>query len=90
MEAHEDNINLLYLTDSEASLPAIHKPVGCGAKLNISKYPDAFVLKEIVIKLQKRVLAGAVTLPIKVKAHRGDPLHEEAYIRAALGRLKEQ
>ena len=90
LEVHEDNINLLYLTDSEASLQAIHKWVGCGAKLNLSKYPDADVLKEIVIKLQKRVLVGAATLLIKVKAHRGDPLNEEADINAELGRLKEQ
>jgi hypothetical protein len=42
------------LTDSEASLQAIiaiHKWVGCGAKLNLSKTPDADVLKEIVINL---------------------------------------
>ncbi len=35
------------------------------------------VLKKIIIKLQKRVLAGAATLQVKVKAHRGDPLNEE-------------
>ncbi len=33
--------------------------------------------------------AGATTLLIKVKAHRGDPLNEEADIRTELGRLKE-
>ncbi len=33
--------------------------------------------------------AGATTLLIKVKAHRGDPLNEEADIGAELGRLKE-
>ena len=27
---------------------------------------------------------------IKVKAHRADPLHEEADIRAEMGRLKEE
>ena len=32
--------------------------------------------------------AGAATLLIKVKAHRGDPLNEEADIRAELGRRK--
>ena len=47
------------------------------------------VLKTIILKLQKRVEAGATTLLIKVKAHRGDPLNEEADIRAELGRLKE-
>ena len=42
------------------------------------------------MKLQKRVLAGAATLLIKVKAHRGDPLNEEADIRAEMGRRKEE
>ena len=66
---------VLYLTDRDAFLQAIHKWVGCGAKLNLSKTPVANVLKEIVIKLQKRVLAGAATLLITVKAHRGDPFY---------------
>jgi hypothetical protein len=63
--------------------------IGCGAKLNLSKSPDADVLKKIIIKLQKRVLAGAATLLVKVKAHRGNPLNEEVDIRAEMGRHKE-
>ena len=78
-------MNLLYLTDSETSLQAINKWVGGGAKLNLNKTPDADILKAIVIKLQKRVHAGAATLLIKVKAHRGDPLNEEADIRLKWG-----
>jgi hypothetical protein len=57
--------------------------------LNLSRSPDVDVLKVIVLKLQKRVEVGATTLLIKVKVHRGDPLNEEADIRAALERLKE-
>ncbi len=52
LEAYEDHIDLLYLTDSEASLQAIHKWIGCGAKLNLSKSPDADILKVIILKLQ--------------------------------------
>jgi hypothetical protein len=59
LDSHEDNINLLYLTDSEATLQAIRKWIGYGAKLNLSKY-------------------------------RGDPLNEEADIRAEMGHSKEQ
>jgi hypothetical protein len=44
LEAHEDHVNLLYLTDSEVSLQAIHKWIDCGAKLNLSKSPDADIL----------------------------------------------
>ena len=89
LEAHDDHIDLQYLTDSEASLQTIHKWIGCGAKLNLSKSPDADVLKAIILKLQRRVDAGATTLLIKVKAHRGDPLNEETDIRVELGLLQE-
>ena len=89
MEAHDDHIDLLYLTDRETSLQAIHKWIKVGAKLNLSKSPDADVLKAIVLKLQRRVEVGATTLMIKVKVHRGDPMNEEADIRTELVRLKE-
>ena len=89
MEAHDDHIDLLYLTDNETTLQDIHKWIGGGGKLNPSRSPDADVLKTIILKLQKRVEEGATTLLIKVKDHRGDPLNEEADIRAELGRLKE-
>ena len=60
-----------------------------GSKLNLSKSPDVDVLKTIILKLQKRVEAGATTLLIKVRTHRGDPLNEESDIRSELGHLKE-
>ncbi len=59
-------------------------------KLRLVRSPDGDVLKAIIIKLQTRVKTGAVTLLIKVKAHRGDPLNEEADIRAEIDRLKEE
>jgi ribonuclease HI len=89
LEDHGDDISLLYLTDSEAILQAIHRWIGCGAKLNLSKSPDVDVLKKIIIKLQRRVLAGAATLLVKVKTHRGDSLNEEADIRTEMGHHKE-
>ena len=89
MEVHDDRTNLLYLMDSETTLQAIHKWIGGGAKLNLSRSPDVDVLKTIILKLQKRVEAGATTLLIKVKVHRGDPLNEDTDIRADLDRLKE-
>jgi hypothetical protein len=57
--------------------------------LNLSRSPDVDVLKDIVLKLQKRVETGATTLMIKSQTLRGDPLNEEEDIRAELGRLKE-
>ncbi len=89
METHDDHVDLLYLRDSETFLQTIHKWIGCGDKLNLSKSPDTDVLKDIVLKLQKRVESGSGTQLIKVKAHRGDPLKEESDIRSELVRLKE-
>ena len=89
MEAHDDRTNLLYLTDSETTLQSIHKWIGGGAKLNLSRSPETDVLKTIILKLEQRVKTGATTLLIKVKAHRGDPLNEETDIRSEIGRLKE-
>ena len=80
----------MYLTDSEATLQAINEWIGGGAKLNLSKTADADVLKVIVIKLQKRVKAGVATLLIKVKAHTGDPLNEEADVKPEMGRIKKE
>jgi hypothetical protein len=42
----------------DSSLHEIHQWIGCGAKLNLSKSPDADILKAIILKLQKRVEQG--------------------------------
>ena len=84
LEAHQDDENLLYLTDSEDTRQTIHKWIRGGAKLSLPRSPDGDVLKVIIVKLQKRVKVGSVTLLIKVKVHRGDPLNEETEIRAEM------
>ncbi len=88
LEAHAENENLLYLTDSEDTLQAINKWIGGGAKLSLAKTADADVLKAIIVKLQRRVKERAATLLIKVKAYRGCPLNEETDIRVEMGRMK--
>jgi hypothetical protein len=88
LEVHVDHVDLLYLTDSEAFLQAIHKWIVCGANLNLSKSPDVDILKAIILKLQKSVETGTATLLIKVKDHREDFLNKEADIRTELGRRK--
>ena len=90
MEAHPDNENLLYLTDSEDTLQAINKWIGGGAKLSLAQTADADALRVIIVKLQQRVKAKAATLLIKVKAHRGCPLNEEEDIRSEMGRMKQE
>ncbi len=90
LETHADNENLLHLTDTEASLQAINKWIGEGAKLSLEKTADTDILRAIIVKLQQRVKAKEATLLIKVKAHRGCPLNEETDIRAERGRMKQE
>jgi ribonuclease HI len=93
LESHPDNENLLYLTDSEATLQAINNWIGGGAyraKLSLEKTTDEDILRVIIVKLQQRVKVKATVLLIKVKAHRGCPLNEEADIRAEMGRMKQE
>jgi ribonuclease HI len=90
LEAHPDNENLLYLTDSESTLQCINKWIGGVAKRSLAKSSDGDVLRAIIVKLQQRVKAKTATLLIKVKAHRGCPLNEEAGIRVEMGRMKHE
>ncbi len=53
-------IALLYLIESEATLQTINKWIGGGAKLNLARTSDADVFKALIIKLQRRVKAGAL------------------------------
>jgi hypothetical protein len=71
LETHPDNENLLYLTDSQATLQAINKWIGGGAKLSLAKTVDTDILRVIIVKLQQRVKTKTSTLLIKVKTHHG-------------------
>ena len=44
LEAHPDNENLKYLTVSEATLQAMNKWIGGGAKLSLAKTVDTNIL----------------------------------------------
>jgi ribonuclease HI len=54
LEAHPDEQNLLYLTDSEATLQAVNRWIGGGAKLSLAKTADADVLRAIIVKKRKK------------------------------------
>ncbi len=64
---NQNHENLLYLTDSEATLQVINKWIGRGTKLTLVKTEDTDILRAIVIKLQKRVEAKTANLLIQVK-----------------------
>jgi len=44
--------------------------------------PEADILLEAIEELRKRTTAGAATFLVKVKAHRGEPVNDEADIQA--------
>ena len=50
--------------------------------------PDADIMRDIVQLLRERIEQGLLTIFIKIKAHRGDPLNEQAD-RADEGRQSE-
>jgi len=71
---------MLYLCDNQALLKAVKRWVGEGRKATLVGAPDADILLEAMEELRERTTAGAATLLVKVKAHRGEPANEEADI----------
>jgi len=56
--------------------------VGEGGKATLVGARDAEILLKAIEELQKNTTSGAATFLVKVKAHRGEPAHEEANIQA--------
>ena len=48
---------------------------------------DADILRSVVERLRQRIAAGTATWLVKIKAHRGEPLNEEADDEAGKGCL---
>jgi len=72
---------MLYLCDNQALLKAVKRWVGESGKVTLVGAPDADILLEAIEELQKRTTAGAATFQVKMKAHRGEPVNEEADIQ---------
>jgi len=51
--------------------------------------PDADIMRDIIQLLRERIEQGLLTIFIKIKAHRGDPLNEQADRWADEGRQSE-
>jgi len=73
---------MLNLCDNQALLKAVKRWVGEGGKATLVGAPDLDILLEAIEELRKRTTAGAATLLVKVKAHRGEPANEDADIQA--------
>jgi ribonuclease HI len=78
--------DLLYLCDSEASLNRMSRWIGSGPKTTLAGDPNADIVTSIVERMRARVLKGARTFMVKVMAHRGEPLNENADTQAESAR----
>ena len=75
-------IDLLYLCDSETTLGKVSKWIGSGPRTTLACDANADIMKTIIKCVRERVLRGARTFIVKVKAHRGEPLNERADTQA--------
>ena len=73
--------DLLYLCDSEAALNKILR-CGSGPRTTLAGDANADIMATIIECLRERVLRGARTFMVKIKAHRGEPLNEKADTQA--------
>ncbi len=74
--------NLLYLCDSEADLNKMWRWIGSGPRTTLAGDANAGIMISIIECVRARVLRGARTFMIKIKAHRGEPLNQKADTQA--------
>jgi len=74
--------DLLYLCDSETALNKVASWIGRGPRASLAKDDNADILWVIVELLRKKTQGGARTFLVKIKAHRGEPLNEQADTQA--------
>jgi len=74
---------LLYLchSDNQSLLKSVNRWIGEGGEATLVGAPDADILAAAIEILRKMIAAGTVTL-FEVKAHRGEPVNDEAKILA--------
>jgi ribonuclease HI len=74
--------DLLYLCDSEAALNKVSRWIGSGPRTTLAGDSNVDIMTSIIDCIRERVLKGARTFLVKVKAHRGEPLNESADTQA--------
>ena len=84
-----DEEDVVALLDCKSEITEVGKWIGEGAKATLVGVANADILEKIIEKLRARIQAGAATFLVKVKAHRGEPLNEEADDCADIGRLQD-
>jgi len=82
LQATSVEVDLLYLCDSEAALSKVSRCIGSGPCTTLAGDANADIMTSIIECVRERVLRGARTYMVKVKAHRGEPLNERADTQA--------
>jgi len=85
----QDRKPTILLSDSACFLSSSQKWVGEGKSPSMHGNPDAEIMRDIVQLLREWIEEGLLTIFIKIKAHRGDPLNELADRWADEGRQSE-
>ncbi len=78
--------DLLYLCNGEAALSRVSRWIGSGPRTTLIGDTNADIVTSIVERVRARVLQGACTFMVKVKAHRGEPLNENTDTQAESSR----
>jgi len=85
----QDGKTIILLSDSACFLSSSQKWIGEGKSPSMWGNPDADIMRDIIQLLRERIEQGLLTIFIKIKAHRGNPLNELADRWADEGRLSE-
>jgi len=72
----KDGKPMILLSDSACLLTSFQKLNGEGKPPSLWGNPDADIMKEIILLIREQIDQGLLTIFIKIKAHRGDPLNE--------------
>jgi len=74
----QDTKPIILLSDSACLLSSSQKWIGEGKSPSMYGNPDTDIMGDIVQLLRERIEQGLLTIFIKIKAHRGDPLNKLA------------
>jgi len=74
-----DRKPIILQSDSACFLSSSQKWIGEGKSPSMHGNPVADIMKDIVQLLRERIKQGLLTIFIKIKAHRGDPLNKRAH-----------
>ena len=85
----QDRKPVILLSYSRCFVSSSRKRTGEGKSPSMHGNPDADIMRDIIQLLRERIEQGLLTIFIKIKAQRGDPLNEQADRWADEGRQSE-